>query len=431
MKRCADERGSVLILTALSMTVLMGFVALAIDAGNLYLTQSRLQTLADTAAMAGALEASSCSAANCAIITTAATTALAEATPSVSVTLFKQCAAATGTGILLTINNGPCALGASDPNNLNANYVEAVVTQKVTTYFAGFAGLKTITLSARSEAGKAIAPTSGPCMNTNSLTMISGARLTDATGSTCGINDNATSGLSLNSGVTVNVGSFTYAGTSYNKNCGTCTTINPLPTTGSANELDPFASLAAPAQPATSTTNTGTISGATTLQPGTYTSGLNFNTGTYTVTLSPGLYDFTGGMNVNSNVTIQGTGVTLFFPSGASVNMNSAANLQLTAPAAALSNCASCAGMLMWMPSGNLTLDSASTSSLGGAVYVPNGTLTLNTGSNAGAYGMIYAQSIMLNSAITLSCASMPGGICPGGTGGGTASGSTTIALAE
>jgi len=434
MKRCADERGSVLILTALSMTVLLGFVALAIDAGNLYFTQSRLQTLADTAAMAGALEASSCSSANCAIITTAATTALTEGTPSVSVTLFTQCATAAGTGILLTINNAPCALGASDLNNGNKNYVEAVVSQKVTTYFAGFVGLRTVTLSARSEAGKAIAPASGPCMNTNSLTLNSGASVTDATGSTCPINDNATSGLSLNSGVTVTVSSFTYGGTgasSYNKNCGSCTTINPMPTTGSANVPDPFASLVAPSQPGTSPTNTSTIGGTTTLQPGYYTSGINFNSGPYTVTLQPGLYYLSGGMNVNSNVTIQGSGVTLFFPSGSSVNINSTADLQLTAPSAALGNCASCAGMLMWMPSGNLTLDSESSTGFGGAVYVPNGSLTLNSGSNVVAYGMIYAQSIMLNSAITLSCSSMPGGVCPGGTGGGTASGSTTIALAE
>lgn len=434
MRTLTDERGSVLILTALSMTVLLGFVALAIDGGNLYLTQRRLQTLADSAAMAGALEASSCSSPNCSIITTAATSALTEGTPSVSATLFTQCATPTGTGVLLTINNGPCALGASDPNSGNKNYVEAVVSENVATYFAGFVGLKTVTLSARSEVGKATAVAAGPCMNTNNLQMNSGASISDAPGTTCPINDNASS-LNLNSGVTINVSAFTYSGTSYNKNCGGCSTVSPLPTLGSANVPDPFASLVVPSQPATSSTNTGTVSGTTELKPGYYPNTINFNSGTYTVTLDSGLYYFGGGFNVDSNVTIQGSGVTLLFGSGANVNMNSSATFNLTAPSAAQASgfgCASCAGMVVWMPSGSLTLDASSSSSWGGAVYLPNGTLTLNGGSTATAYGMVDAQSIMLNSAITLSCSSMPGGTCPGGNGsGGATSGSTTIALAE
>jgi hypothetical protein len=194
---------------------------------------------------------------------------------------------------------------------------------------------------------------------------------------------------------------------------------------------DPFAGITAPSQPATSDTNTGTISGNTTLDPGTYTSGLNFNSGTYTVNLNPGLYYINGGFNINSNVTITGTGVTLYLTSGS--NINSAATWNLTAPSSALSNCASCAGMAVWQASGSLTLDSSTNSTFNGAIYVPNGTLTLNSGANAGTYGMIDASSLMLNSgtSLVLNCTLMPSGICPGGPGGGAANGAATISLAE
>jgi hypothetical protein len=194
-----------------------------------------------------------------------------------------------------------------------------------------------------------------------------------------------------------------------------------MPTLGTATVADPFSSLTAPSRPAASPTDTGTISGNTELKPGYYSSTINFNSGTYTVTLDPGLYYFGGGFNINSNVTITGNGVTLFFPSGANVNINSAATWNLTAPASALSNCASCSGMLIWDTGNNLTLDSASNSSWGGAVYLPNGTLTLNSGSGVSAYGMVYAQSVMLNSAISLS----------GSSSGGATNGSAVISLAE
>ena len=73
MKIYSDERGSIAVLTALGLTMLMSFLALAIDVGNLYYTQRQLQTLADAAAMAGALEYDACSGTkNCSVMQTAA-----------------------------------------------------------------------------------------------------------------------------------------------------------------------------------------------------------------------------------------------------------------------------------------------------------------------------------------------------------------------
>ena len=230
------------------------------------------------------------------------------------------------------------------------------------------------------------------------------------------------------SGATVNVGSYTVHGT-VTDNGGSYT---PAPTTGAATKPDAFqaeitaGTLSTPTQPAASSTCCNPVGGATTLQPGYYSSGLNFNGSGYTVTLNPGIYYFGGGINVGG-VTLNGTGVTIYMASG-QLNMNSASTINLTAPSSGPT-----AGLVIWQPASNtsqMNLDSASNSSWGGGVYLPGAQLTLNGGSTASGYGMIVAQSVMLNSAISLSCTLMPGGVCPGG-GSSTGGGSASIALAE
>ena len=49
-----DERGQVLVLTVLALTVLLGMTALVLDVGGWFRTQRRLQGTADAAALAGA-----------------------------------------------------------------------------------------------------------------------------------------------------------------------------------------------------------------------------------------------------------------------------------------------------------------------------------------------------------------------------------------
>jgi PKD repeat protein len=230
------------------------------------------------------------------------------------------------------------------------------------------------------------------------------------------------------SGATVKVGTYTVHGTVTN-NGGSYT---PTPTTGAAVVPDPIAAeitagtLTTPTKPATaSSTCCGPVNGKTTLQPGYYSSGLNFNGSNYIVTLAPGVYYFDGNMIVGG-VNLTGSGVTIYFDNG-SLTMNSASTMTLSAPTTGPT-----AGMLIWQAttdSNSMILDSSSSSSWKGAIYLPGAQLTLNGGSTAVAYGMVEAQSLMLNSAISLSCSLMPGGVCPGGSGAGN--GSTTIALAE
>ena len=261
------------------------------------------------------------------------------------------------------------------------------------------------------------------------LTLNSGASITNGVGSTCGlnVNSNGTPAVMANSGATVNLGSFNIRGGITNNGA----LLIPSPTTGSSAVPDPFAAeiaagtLSVPTQGTTQSVST--VNGATTLSPGYYANGLNFNGGGYTVTLNPGVYYMGGSVNIGG-LTINGSGVTIYMASG-QLNMNSASTVNLTAPSTG-----STAGLVIWQAASDtssMNLDSASNSSWKGAVYLPNGQLTLNGGSNVSAFGMVVAQSLMLNSSISLSCSSMPGGACPGAGGSGAGNGSQTIALAE
>ena len=49
-----EERGAIFVLTALMLPVIFGFMGIAYDVGNVYVHKSRLQNVADAAALAGA-----------------------------------------------------------------------------------------------------------------------------------------------------------------------------------------------------------------------------------------------------------------------------------------------------------------------------------------------------------------------------------------
>ena len=53
-----ERRGTILVLTAVLMVVLLGFVAMTVDVGFIELTRTQLQSAADAGALAGAMELS-------------------------------------------------------------------------------------------------------------------------------------------------------------------------------------------------------------------------------------------------------------------------------------------------------------------------------------------------------------------------------------
>jgi hypothetical protein len=135
MKILRDEKGQTLVLTALCMTALLGFLALSVDVGMLFRSKRCLQTAADAAAIAAAqnyMWKQSASLAQTAGKSASSVNGYTDGTKSVTV----------------TINVPP----TSGPNSGAAGFAEAIVTQPMGTPFIGMFGRGTVSVSARAVA---------------------------------------------------------------------------------------------------------------------------------------------------------------------------------------------------------------------------------------------------------------------------------------
>ncbi len=430
-----EESGQALVLAAVSMTALMGAMALGVDVGFIHYKQSQLQTAADSAAIAAGLELGNCSDSVCANMKTAAAQALIEDGITTStITPSSACTVTNTSGLAMIINVGPCVLGTSDPNNNNTHMAEVVLTEQQSMFFGALVGFPKMNLVARAEAGDSYintANTGGNCVWAGSITFNSSDGNFNLTN--CGIYDNGS--LTTNSGDSVTATDFLYYGTWSPDNCGTgssaCTwniggTDTGSPTHTTTQQSDPLASLTAPSQPATEDSGNCSISNqdcwgnsvtagkAVSVPPGYYGGGININSNVI-VNLSPGLYYFNGSLDVDSGATLEcttctegGAGVTLYFTSG-SFQPNSSSTVTLNAPATGYTSNNDVANMLVWQSSTNssgMDLDASTSVTLNGIIYLPDAELTLNSGSgttiNAGASASaVDVQSMMVDSGVT------------------------------
>lgn len=413
-----DESGQTLLLFTILLPVLCGFAALAIDIGILRYQKEQLQSAADAAAIAGALEISYCGGtSNCAVMQAAALQSMSENGYS-NVTLNTQCTGTnSATGITLTLNNGPCELGstANDPNYGSTSSVEAVVAKEEPTYFGRILGIKQTLLSARAEATQgdspyciyvAAQPAGSPQLNLSQAVNInSGGHLT----ASCGLMDdsNSTTALLADNGAHVQTTENSVVGGVLLNGNGNSVHVDPTPTTNAPALPDPLSYLKPPNNPGGCTSLTNGKGGS--ISSGCY-SGININSGN-SLTLGPGVYYLTGGINVGSGASISGTGVTLYFASGA-LQMNSGSNLNLVAPTTG-----PYAGIAYYQDPADTTqiiYDGGSKSALQGALYAPDAQLVINSGGNVAAYTIIDVQSMILNSGAKLSLgndySSLPGG---------------------
>jgi Flp pilus assembly protein TadG len=392
-RRLRTEDGSVLVITAFGATMLMGCMALSIDAGRVLLAQRQMQAFADAAAMAGALEISTCGGTtNCTAMQDAAQAAAQEVGAS-SVTIVTQCGSTSGmTGLVVQLNNGPCALGTADPNHGSANYVEAVVGEQVNTIFGSVLGQDSFNVEARSEAGGGTPQYCDYVLNptaTNALLLNGSDKLI----ASCGIMVDSSASqavLENGSGNTITSTQFSVVG-NYLQN-GTGNTISPNPQTGAASVSDPLASLATPTvgscgSGSGSTWNgsasTAVIMSNATLNQGVYCGGIIINGSNFTVTLNPGTYIVEGNITINgSSDSVVGSGVTFYMTTG-SLTLNGVEHVALSAPTSGTYE-----GILYFQSrtdSSQVTLNGDSTSSWQGVIYAKDANLTIN-GDNAAAY---------------------------------------------
>jgi Flp pilus assembly protein TadG len=411
----SSESGQVLPLTAVSLGVLMAFLALALDVAQFLYTKRQLQVAADAAALAGAIEIDYCDgAADCTLMKNAVQSAIQENGYS-ALTMVTQCGTLSNSGLTVQLNNGPCALGAADPNSGDTKYVEVVASEPRAAFFAGLFGFPSVRITSRAEASLTSSPFCGYILSPNApdAMLINGnATLT----ATCGImvDSNSTQAAVFNGSTTVSTSATDVVGNVLNNGNNS---ISPSPATGVAGLPDPLAGMQMPTVGSCDYTNyivNGGAKSSVTLNPGTYCGSTIFNGANYTVTFSPGTYVFTGSMIANGGVTLAGTGVTFYFSSG-SLTMNGNSHVDLTAPTSG-----TYAGMLYLQSStdsSTVILNGDTTSAWQGTFYAPDAQLTLNGGNKNAAYTLFVVNTLTENGnddfAIGSDYSSLPHGQSP------------------
>jgi Flp pilus assembly protein TadG len=288
------ERGVIMILAAVTMVVLLGFMGLALDASYMYFHKRSMQTAADAGAYAGALER------------------LRGAT---DVTLAsKKDTALNGfadgsDNVTVDVNSPP--LSGSKAGD--ANFVEVVITHPQPTWFMRMLDYNSITVKARAVAG--VGATSNACvfaLNPDASNTNNGFFANGTTNSTfsCGVYSNAN--FRATGGACVVTPSVNYTGQYTNQNGGTC---GPGGIGQGVPVVDPLLNkYAIPAYSSCTANNFRVTSGTTvTISPGTYCGGIAISGSVQNVVFSSGQYILVGGgLSVNGAVNISGSDVTFF-----------------------------------------------------------------------------------------------------------------------
>jgi hypothetical protein len=401
MKSLKDESGQAVMLMLLSMTVLLGFVAFAVDVGLLLRAKRVVQTAADSAAIAGAAELSF----------------------GDSIAAAKADAAQNGVtdgsgGATVAVTVGPVS------GLTGANYVQVIATQPQPTFFMKMFNFNSMAVSARAIASAIPSPaciytllspppgSSGPTQGTGGI-YVSGSA--DLELPTCGILDNATGAdaLHVTGGATLKAKSIGIVGTDTVHNGGV---LNPPPlpppTTGMTAVSDPLSSLVPIVPPADYSSGCladPQLTKSTTIGPSSpsgfvcYT-GFSVSKGSPVITLNPGLYIFNGaaGLNVASGGTFTSTGgVTFYFVNGASFSFSNGVGVSLSAPTSGAYS-----GILFYQDASDTAPDSfvgGSSESINGIFYLPAANLTLANGVGATFNVDLVVGSLSMTGAATLS----------------------------
>jgi len=383
-----DERGNVAIMFALATPVLIGGAGLAVETSLDYLTHSHLQSAADAAAYAAAIE--SMGGSNAATIRAAASQqATANGWPAL------------GNGLVV---NTPPTSGA---NQGQTNAVEVQLTQNAPRFFTALFNNRPMTIRVRSVAITqtaanacilALNRTASQAVNFqgNTNVTLNGCDVVSDSVATDGINVWGSSTMSadcaMSSGGVTNHGGMSLTGCS-------------SPVTQSPRVADPFVSVQAPTQPnGHQNVPNGNQHGTLTLQPGNYTNGMSLQGN---VALNPGVYYVSGGdFNVNAGAVVTGPGVTIYLAAGSNVRMNGNATVTMSAPTSGAYS-----GMLFFGDrngSGTNIFDGTASSSLTGNIYFPSQAVAYQ-GNFAGANGCthVVADTVQWtgSSTVSVSCA--------------------------
>ncbi|HEY8679953.1 MAG TPA: pilus assembly protein TadG-related protein [Candidatus Dormibacteraeota bacterium] len=386
-RRHRDQRGQSLVLAALLITALTGFVGLAVDGGEAANEQQIVRSAADGAALAGLYAIANGSA------TTAATTLAQQVLIAVPLPIADL------TMSYLDAGGSPTIVTA------NVVTVRAVVADTHTTFFLRALGVPNLLLTATAEAkrggsGGAAAACAVCLMGATGTTLSerNSASMT-ITGGPLNVNSNGVSAIDQDNGAALTAPSITVVG-GVLKGTGT---ITPSPVTSSAAILDPFAAIPVPALVGAAANFTAPA-GTSALAPGVYST-VTVNAGS-TLTFSPGTFVILTELNVNRGA-VNGGGVTLYlgcaaYPtpcavgaSGAFINVASG-SLTLAPPAAG-----TYAGLTVFADRNNIATDTfaGSAVTVTGTWYSVLEPLVDATNADSISFGQLVIASISMPNA--------------------------------
>ena len=368
-----DESGQAVVMGALCMALLLGFVSLGVEIGMLFAQQQALQTAADSAAITGAQEI------NYGDVESAAKADAAQNGYTDGVN-----------NVTVTVSTPP----ADGPNATAAGFVEVIVSKQQRTWFMGLAGKSSMTVTARSVATLAPAQNCMYALNSTGTDVnISNGADIDLTGCNIYGASSGSTDFSASGGAKVTASNILMVGGS---SVSGGAKVLPTPTTGVTAVSDPLAYLSPPSFSASScvanpnigygTHSIGPSSGGTICY-----NGLSVGGGG-TLTLDPGLYIINGTLSFGGGASISGTGVTFYLPPGAALSIGNGADEVLAAPTSGTYN-----GILFYQDRSNTTtedLEGGTNSSFQGILYFPKANFTFENGTSTTTYASIIAGSL-------------------------------------
>jgi hypothetical protein len=405
-----NEEGQTLVFTALCMSILLGFLALALDVGLMFNARHRIQTAADAAAIAGAIELGYHS-----------STGSGDAN-----NVVMAARAAAGLNLITdTTNQVAVNLSPTAGYHTGPGYVEVIITQPNPTFLMGMFGRSTMNVSARAVGG---VPPSATCMYILDPNLSDGDVLytkKTITASNCGVQVNSpnTGAVCLHGSGTIDSDFLHIVGGLDTANGCKASKNAPLQT-GVAPVSDPFNNLTGPSLAtdcsAPGTGNTTESTSITSLaqlpKPKPNPDGIlsdqvycfsgtnvSLDGGSTTLALGAGIYVFEHGVNIG-NVTVNGGTID---NAGGVFNQKNT-YLAITAPTSGIYD-----GIALMQPSINTTSGStppsiqvqfgSGTQDLEGIIYAPTSLVTLHdNGAKHWRAGAIIAYQLSTTTDMTI-----------------------------
>jgi Flp pilus assembly protein TadG len=371
MRLWKDESGQALVMTAFFMTMLLAFMALALDTGTLFRARRMVQTAADAAAMAAALDykyVQNVGHAQNEAYTATAANGYTNGSNGVTVTVTPLM----GTGIYTTC----------------ADCFEARVTVPNPTTFMGMFGIGSVNVTARAVAG---IHRSEPCM----LLDGAGTDLTNGGAETL----NLTNCSFVDDGGLVNGGALTMHATLQ----GTLGVVGSVVNGGAMTTNPTIQSGIKPVQfPVALPIPSAAGCGPAITSSGTYSQGCYAGItvgGAAVINFNPGVYRFTGPITIGGAASLSGTGVSFVLDNGFTVGGGTTVNLSAPTSAGTWN------GILFYEnPSDttNFVIGGAFTGNLTGIIYLPNAAFVVGGLFDQNLTAVVVAQQLVNGGGFTL-----------------------------